>query len=142
MDFLDTVVRFETDLWNAVEHELVRGGDVGLGTLLALRVLDRHDGAGRVQELSDELGVTIGAASKQVDRLERAGVAERRPNPADRRSSLVVLTDPGRAALASAEAATRDILRRLLGDDAELAESLAAIRRLQGRLAAASAGVG
>ncbi|BDZ64546.1 MarR family winged helix-turn-helix transcriptional regulator [Agromyces mangrovi Wang et al. 2018] len=142
MDILDALVRLETDLWNAVEHELVRDGHVGLGTLLALRVLDRHDGAGRVQELSDELGVTIGAASKQVDRLERAGVAERRPNPADRRSSLVVLTDAGRAALASAETATRDVLRRLLGDDAELAGSLAAIRRLQGRLAAASAGVG
>ena len=40
MDFLDGLVRFEASLWNMVEHELIAGGQVGLGTLMALRVLN------------------------------------------------------------------------------------------------------
>ena len=55
MDFFDTLVRFETALWNTIERELFTTGQVGLGTLTALRVLHRHDGSGRVQDLSREL---------------------------------------------------------------------------------------
>ena len=55
----------------------------------------RHSGAARVQELRTELGITVGAASKLVDRLERDGLVVRTAHPHDRRSSLVTLTAPG-----------------------------------------------
>lgn len=35
--------------------------------------------------------------TNRLDRLENAGWVERRPDPADRRSTLIVLTDAGRA---------------------------------------------
>jgi DNA-binding MarR family transcriptional regulator len=46
-----------------------------------------------VADLSVEYAVGVGATSKGVDRLERHGWVARRPNPSDRRSSLLVLTE-------------------------------------------------
>ncbi|MEL4383306.1 MarR family winged helix-turn-helix transcriptional regulator, partial [Shewanella algae] len=70
-------------------------GHVGLGTLLALRIVGDAGGNARVLDVSEALAITIGAASKQIDRLERSGLAERRPHPHDRRSSLLSLTAAG-----------------------------------------------
>ena len=71
MEFFDALERYEVALWSAVDRELVRRGRVGLGQLHALRLLERHRGLARVQDLSDDIGITVGAASKLVDRLER-----------------------------------------------------------------------
>ena len=81
MDFFDALVRLETDLWNLVDSELTKRGQVRLALLHALRLLDRLGGNGRVQDLSEGLSITIGAASKLVDRLERDGLAARRRHP-------------------------------------------------------------
>jgi DNA-binding MarR family transcriptional regulator len=51
-------------------------------------------------ELGSDLGLTSGAATALVDRLERQGVAERYPHPSDRRRVLVRLTDQGEAVIA------------------------------------------
>src|SRR6476469_6437513 len=138
MDFFDTLVRFETALWNAIERELLRAGQVGLGTLTALRVLHRHNGSGRVQDRSRELSLTIGAASKLADRLERDGLAVRRPHPTDRRSSLVSLTETGEGARAGGEEVLGLALAQVLGGDVDAATATSAIQRLQRRLDARS----
>ena len=96
MDFFDALVRYETDLWNHLDRCLAEAGQVSLATLEGLRVIARHNGSARVMELQDELRITVGAASKHVDRLERDGLAMRHPNPDDRRSSLLALTEEGR----------------------------------------------
>src|SRR5688572_24346697 len=101
MEFFDALVRYEVALWSAVDHELGRQDQINLGQLYALRVLERHDGRARVQDLSNDIGITVGAASKLVDRLERDGLAARSPNPANRRSSLIALTVAGEQALTS-----------------------------------------
>lgn len=98
MSFFDTVVRYETYLWNHLDDRLRAAGGVSLSTLSALRVVRHHDGTGRVQDLRTDLGITVGAASKLVDRLERDGLAVRSANPDDRRSSLVTLTAAGETA--------------------------------------------
>jgi DNA-binding MarR family transcriptional regulator len=41
-------------------------------------------------ELARHTGLTSGAATAMLDRLERAGLIERRPNPDDRRGTLIV----------------------------------------------------
>ncbi|MBV8079648.1 MAG: MarR family transcriptional regulator [Actinobacteria bacterium] len=46
-------------------------------------------------ELADELELSSGAMTNRLDRLERAGLIRRRPDPADRRSIKVELTDEG-----------------------------------------------
>ena len=90
---------------------------MGLATLHALRVVGRYDGRARVQDLSDDIGITVGAASKFVDRLERDGLVARSANPANRRSSLVGLTPEGRTALGSAAEVARTAVDRALGDE-------------------------
>jgi DNA-binding MarR family transcriptional regulator len=49
----------------------------------------------RMRALADEWGCDASNATWIVDRLERLGLAERRPDPSDRRVKLVVLTDRG-----------------------------------------------
>jgi DNA-binding MarR family transcriptional regulator len=48
---------------------------------------------GKLAKRSD---LSSGAMTNRLDRLERAGLVERLPDPADRRGILVRMTDPGR----------------------------------------------
>ena len=134
LDFLERLVRFESALWALVERELVAAGEVGPGTLLALRVIARRAGAARVQELAHELAVTIGAASKLADRLERDGLAIRRPHPSDRRSSLIALTDAGEAAITSAARVVEDLVARRVKSANELLPASSAVATLSERM--------
>jgi DNA-binding MarR family transcriptional regulator len=43
-------------------------------------------------ELARHTGLTSGATTAMLDRLEQAGLIERRPNPADRRGTLIAPT--------------------------------------------------
>jgi len=133
LDFFDGLVRFETDLWNWVDKDLVRGGEVGLGALQALRVIQRRSPSCRVQEVSHDLGITIGAASKLVDRLERDGLAVRMPNPDDRRSSLVLLAGEGDRARLAGEAVVASSLEHVLGAE-DVSAVTAVLASLQTRL--------
>jgi len=64
--------------------------------LLAADVLDRV-GPMTVGELARATNLSPGAATALVDRLERAGLAARRPDPASRRRVLVTPTGEGAA---------------------------------------------
>ncbi|KAA0084511.1 MarR family transcriptional regulator [Mycolicibacterium sp. P9-64] len=71
---------------------------VGLAPLRALQSLDRR-GPSMVGELGDDLGLVPSTASRLSDRLAEAGLITRRPAPSNRRSTLLELTDAGRAIL-------------------------------------------
>ena len=133
MQFFDVLVRYEGALWSAVEHELFRRGQIGLGQLHALRILERHHGRARVQDVSDDVGITVGAASKLVDRLERDGLASRGPNPADRRSSLIALTAVGEQSLRSGMVVFEAALAQALGPE-DVGVVTAGLQRLHHRL--------
>src|SRR3954453_611133 len=94
----DDLVRFETDLWNGVDARLRQAGAVPLGSLNVLQVVARTE-ACRVNDIADALSITIGGASQAVDRSTARGLLARRPNPGDRRSSIVELTPAGADAL-------------------------------------------
>ncbi|MER7277791.1 MarR family winged helix-turn-helix transcriptional regulator [Dactylosporangium sp. NPDC000244] len=98
----DDLVRFETDLWNGVDARLRQAGAVPLGSLNVLQVVARTPDC-RVNDIADALSITIGGASQAVDRLVARELLARRPNPADRRSSIVELTEAGSASLTAAE---------------------------------------
>jgi DNA-binding MarR family transcriptional regulator len=89
-----------------------------------------------VQDIAGELRVTVGGISKVVDRVEAAGHCARRPNPDDKRSSLIHLTRAGEQLLARAEIVLATELDRLLGD-ALPAGGLADFAALLARLRAA-----
>jgi DNA-binding MarR family transcriptional regulator len=61
-----------------------------LGVLLA-------QGDVRLSELADHLRIAARSATEVVDDLQSRGLVERHPDPADRRATLVVLTDKGAA---------------------------------------------
>jgi len=134
------LVRYEVSLWSAIDQELARGDEINLGQLHALRVVDRYDGRLRVQDLRAEIGITVGAASKLVDRLERDGLVTRGENPSDRRSSLIALTPAGQQALTSAMVVCRCVLDRALGAE-EVQVLTRPLERLQARLGAPAAGM-
>jgi DNA-binding MarR family transcriptional regulator len=60
-----------------------------------LDILEQH-GRMSAGELAGYSGLTSGAVTAVVDRLERAGYAQRVPDPGDRRRVLVELTDLAR----------------------------------------------
>lgn len=69
--------------------------DVTPSHFRALGVLLRH-GPMRLSELSDHLHIAPRSVTEVVDGLAERGLAERRPDPADRRAVLVTPTPEGR----------------------------------------------
>jgi len=72
--------------------------DITPSHLRALRVLMRH-GVMRLSELSDHLHIAARSTTEVVDALETRGLVERRPDPDDRRATLVALTGHGTGVL-------------------------------------------
>jgi DNA-binding MarR family transcriptional regulator len=108
------VIRFEIEIWNGVDARLRSEFNLPLTHFEPMSVIDRH-GSCRVYEIASELGITTGGASKLIDRIEADGLCRRRPNPEDRRSSLLELTPAGRKVLRAATKAFDDELERRLG---------------------------
>jgi DNA-binding MarR family transcriptional regulator len=63
-----------------------------VGTLMHLH----HHGSCAISDMSDEMGITLPAASQMIDRLVQQGLAERSEDPHDRRFKKVVLTEKGK----------------------------------------------
>ena len=79
-------------------QETLAPWDITPAQLRALRVLGRH-GVMRQSELSDRLRIAPRSATEVVDALEKRGLVERRPDPGDRRATLVEVTDDGSSVL-------------------------------------------
>jgi DNA-binding MarR family transcriptional regulator len=64
----------------------------------AMRCMDVLDRVGQLTpgEIAVQTGLTSGAVTAMLDRLERLGLVRRRPDPSDRRRVLVQLTDEAR----------------------------------------------
>ncbi len=72
---------------------------LGLSEMTALEHLQQAGGEGLTPtQLGRRLSLSSGAVTALVDRMERAGQVERRPNPSDRRSSVVRTLPSGLAA--------------------------------------------
>jgi MarR family transcriptional regulator, organic hydroperoxide resistance regulator len=108
------LIRFEIELWNAVDARLKHDLGLPLTQFEPMTVIDRIPGC-RVYDIASELIITTGGASKLVDRIEASGNCRRRANPADRRSSLLELTPQGRRVLATASTAFDEELQLHLG---------------------------
>ncbi|HUH24927.1 MAG TPA: MarR family transcriptional regulator [Brevundimonas sp.] len=74
--------------------------------------------------------MSSGGMTARIDRLEKAGLVERRPHPTDRRATLVRLTDKGfdliETIMPEHEEATRDILAPLSLDEQKTLNALLA----------------
>jgi DNA-binding MarR family transcriptional regulator len=108
------LVRVETRLYNAVAERVRAEAGVGAGHFELLRYVRDHPDA-RVADLASAFAIGVGTTSKIVDRLEKEGWMERRPNPANRRSSLLALTPAGDAVVSRAEPAWQAAIQEILG---------------------------
>ena len=75
---------------DAALHDEQTGSDFGLYSLL------RNLGTTTTTEIADLTGSGVSTISQQLRRLEERGHLRRSPNPDDRRSTLVALTEEGR----------------------------------------------
>jgi DNA-binding MarR family transcriptional regulator len=105
----------------AVHHRMLRAVNdemSGCGLSLArTKVLMRLSAQGSLRQsaLAAELGLAPHSITDIVDALERAGLAERQPDPTDRRAKLVAITSAGQACLGVANATRDRLLTQIFG---------------------------
>jgi DNA-binding MarR family transcriptional regulator len=105
----------------AVHHRMFRAVNDemnGCGLSMArTKVLRRlhEQGPTRQNVLAAEFGLSPHSITDIVDGLERHGLAERRPDPTDRRAKLVAITEAGEAGLGVANATRERLLRQIFG---------------------------
>jgi DNA-binding MarR family transcriptional regulator len=109
--------------------------EISLTAASTLATLDRT-GARRLTDLAMIEGVTQPSMSVLVTGLEQAGLAERRPDPSDKRVVLVALTAAGadyiRARRQAGAATFADLIDKLPADEAAaLAAAVPALNRLR-----------
>jgi len=75
-------------------QEALAPWDITPAQFRALRVLRRH-GVMRLSELSDRLKIAARSTTEVIDALQARDLAGRRPDPDDRRATLVELTEHG-----------------------------------------------
>lgn len=93
--------------------------------------LVRDRGQVRAADVCDAFDLDKGAVSRQVQQMAELGLVERTADPADRRATLITLTDAGREALEAVDRRRRSRLRDRLDewDDAALADFVASLHR-------------
>ena len=132
-EVFNDLIRFEIEIWNAVESRLRAEFGLPLTHFEPMSVIARIPGC-RVYDIAAELKITPGGASKLVDRIEASGYCRRLPNPDDRRSSLLELTLEGRRMLVKAGVVFDEELDRWLGSalpERALREFAATLTRLR-----------
>jgi DNA-binding MarR family transcriptional regulator len=98
-------------------QETLAPWDINPSQLRALRVLRRH-GVMRLSELSDRLRIAPRSATEVVDALESRGLVQRRPDPGDRRATLVEVTGDGAGVLDAVRGTEAErVFRRLSPTD-------------------------
>jgi DNA-binding MarR family transcriptional regulator len=113
-------------------QETLAPWDITPSQFRALRVLTRR-GVMRLSELSEHLHIAARATTEVVDALEPRGLVERRPDPDDRRATLVALTEHGTSVVDAIRAARGTETQRAFGrlsqtDRAHLARILRKLR--------------
>jgi DNA-binding MarR family transcriptional regulator len=68
----------------------------------------------RPTDLMNALMLTSSGTTKRLDRLEKAGMVAREPDPSDRRGTLIALTHAGRELIDGVTPEERDALAALL----------------------------
>jgi DNA-binding MarR family transcriptional regulator len=131
MEVIGRILRAE-HLADARIRQVLRRYGLDRGGFDLLATLRRSEPPHRLTPtaLYRELVLTSGAVTHRVDALARAGLVERVSDPADRRSTLVALTERGRAVADEAMAAHMLCEARLaaaLGDQDQ--RTLAALLR-------------
>lgn len=125
MDAWVLFVQAHAHLMARLGADLDAAGEVPLGTYDVLVQLSQCGGKLRLKDLLNRVVLSQPGLSRRVERLEAAGLVERRPDPSDGRGVVVVLTRAGRYALRSAAVVhmagiDRDFTADLTDEEAEV----------------------
>ncbi|WP_329108725.1 MarR family transcriptional regulator [Micromonospora sp. NBC_01699] len=114
-------------------REALEPWDITPSQARALGVLARH-GMLRLSALAEHLRIAPRSATEVVDDLQARGLVERRPDPGDRRATLVALTGEGSRIGAAIRAARQTEAERLFAalDDADRDQLARILRTLGG----------
>jgi MarR family transcriptional regulator, organic hydroperoxide resistance regulator len=113
-DVFSDLVLLEGRLRRTIDARLRNDRSISLNQFELLGAVASYK-ACQVGDIASALSLTTGGTSKLLDRVEAAGWCVRRPNPADRRSSIVELTADGKSVLAQASKLLDSELQTLLG---------------------------
>jgi DNA-binding MarR family transcriptional regulator len=100
-------------MFRAVNDEMSTCG-LSLARTKVLMLLHEH-GPVRQSVLATDLGLAPHSITDIVDGLERHGLAERQPDPTDRRAKLVAITGAGEGCLTVAHATRQRLLKQIFG---------------------------
>ena len=125
-----TIVRVQARVAARAEEALA---DAGLPPLVwhdVLRTLQDAPCGIRMFEVADAIVMSRSGLTRLIDRLEDAGLVERRSCPSDRRGNFLAITDAGRETLGGMWSVYEGVIREEFGgrveDAAEIARLLAA----------------
>ncbi|HVQ96682.1 MAG TPA: MarR family transcriptional regulator [Mycobacteriales bacterium] len=115
-----------------VTRQALEPWNITPGQSRALNILLR-DGTMRPSELSEHLRIAPRSTTEVVDGLQERGLVQRRPDPGDRRATLIALTDQGAEVGRAIQAARDSDAERFFGslseaDRADLARILRLLR--------------
>jgi DNA-binding MarR family transcriptional regulator len=109
------LLRVHTAVTRELDRRLTEAHGLSLDTYAILITLITAPGATLTMgELARRRNLTAAGISRAVDRAAEAGLLERVPNPADRRSFLLALTADGVARLREAQVTHHATVRELL----------------------------
>lgn len=86
--------------------------DITPPQLFVLSCLHEHDGQ-RVRDLADRVCLDASSLTGLLDRTERIGLVERRPDPDDRRALRIHLTKSGQARVAELAPVIEELTKRV-----------------------------
>lgn len=137
-DDTTTAVRAFNQSWSSrvgVLEESFLGTGRSLGASRLLFEIGREPGGAGVRELRGGLGLDSGYLSRLLRGLEREGLLEVHPDPADRRRRVATLTDRGARARAELDQRSEELAQHLVeglspGQRRRLGEALATAERL------------
>ena len=115
---------------DVIEHQLLRlsrrsqaihvrtsSGEVVLErSSYGILCLILDDGPQRLGTIATAFTLDPSTITRQVQAVEKAGLAIKTVDPSDRRASLLSLTDQGREAIETARAYRREMLAKVIGD--------------------------
>lgn len=102
-DSIDLLLAQTCHLHYVRVHELLETIGLYRGQPPLLRALWNQEGLSHT-ELATRLQISPATTTKMIQRMERAGFVQRKPDPQDQRLSRVFLTDAGRAIRSKVEA--------------------------------------
>jgi DNA-binding MarR family transcriptional regulator len=105
---------------------------LGVTTQQAALLHNAASGGASPGQLMEAVGTDTAGVSKLLDRLEVKGLIERRPNPSDRRSVMIELTERGLALVPELTPVFSQVARQLFDgfSDDEVANLTSSLRRM------------